>query len=147
MGLQTFQQAFPSPPTKLVNTDGTQTKDGQYLWLALWNRTGQSVGTPKIAVGLTAAATFALAQKNALIAADWNEFDTVASGGICAVPIVNVGSDFIVWNFGGFNLAIAPDPTQQIDALGLGAAYSLAQNKMQWFRCTAQNQLRSMQLG
>src|SRR5262249_3076822 len=142
-GLTPFPQQFLSSLQNPVvdPRSGGPTKDFYYLLLAFFNRTGKGTGAPVIATGLTAAATVALAQQNAPRAADWNELDTVASGGICAIPIVDVGSDFIVWNQGLHTLAVTPDPSQQIDALGNGVAYSLTSGKMQWFRCTAQNQL------
>src|SRR5699024_702388 len=82
-----------------------------------------------------------------LISADWNIFTTVPASGGAQIPPVNVGADFIVWNFGISNLLVTPQPTYQIDALSAGSPYSLAPNKMQWFRCTAPNQLLSTQLG
>ncbi len=152
MGLQTYAAQFlATPQTPIINPQtNAAVTNFYYMLLALFNRTGQGTGTPLIATGLTAAASFATAQTKgnpALIVNDWSVFNTVASGGVCAVPAVNVGSDFIIWNFGAHSLAITPQPTQAIDALGLGNPYNLAANKMQWFRCPTTNQMYSMQLG
>jgi hypothetical protein len=147
MGLQVYQTQLPPPQTPLVKPDGTPTTDGRYLFLALWNRTGKGPGGPVIATGLIATLNTVAAGAAPIIAADWNVFSTVPNAGICTIPIVNVEADFIIWNFGAHSLAITPDPTQQIDALGLGNPYNLNPNKMQWFRCAAPNQLYSMQLG
>lgn len=124
--------------------NGAATNDLYYLLLALFNRTGGGDGGVAIGNPLGAVAppgTLPLIQN------DWNVFTVVPAGGACQLPPVAVTADFIIWNFGANPLAITPQPNQEIDTLGAGAAYSLAVNKMQWFRCTAQNQLLSTQLG
>jgi hypothetical protein len=145
MGLQVYGQDMPPLQTPVVNA---QTFDASrnwwYLWLALFNRTGKSSGAPTIGNDLTAVVA---PDTLPLIQSDWNIFTAVPNGAAAQVPAVLPGSDFIVFNVGTSNLAVTPDPSYQIDALGAGRAYDLAPGKMQWFRCTAQNQILSMQLG
>lgn len=145
MPLLVYPRQMIAPAVAIVGPEASATKDLYYLLLALFNRTGQGNGAPIIAVGLTALVPGA--SPLPIIAADWNEFSTVPAGGACQIPLVAVGSDFIVWNFGANVLAVTPQAQQQIDTGGAGRAYNLAAGKMQWFRCTALNQLRSMQLG
>jgi len=137
---------YPLPPaqTPIVdpNTGALTAKDGRFLILALLNRTGGSSGAPSVGVGLTV-----IAGTPFNIVNDWNEFDTVPSGGIALIPTLNVGAEIIVYNGGANGLSVEPQPNMQIDALGLGIGYSLANLKMQIFRCFTPTQIRSMQLG
>jgi hypothetical protein len=135
---------YPLPPaqTPLVDPQtGALSLNGRQLLLALLNRTGGSSGAPSVGVGLVVGAT------PFNIVNDWSEFDTVPSGGIAIIPELTVGAEIIVFNGGVADLHITPQPDTQIDALGLGGAYSLTNLKMQVFRCFAPQQIRSMQLG
>jgi hypothetical protein len=137
---------YPLPPaqTPIVDpqTGALTSKDGRYLILALLNRTGGSSGAPSVGVGLVVVAGTPFNIVN-----DWSEFDTVPAGGIAVIPELTVGAEIIVFNGGVADLHVTPQPDTQIDALGLGGAYSLTNLKMQVFRCFAPQQIRSMQLG
>lgn len=143
MGIQGFPNGFPSPQTPIIDPEtGAFTKDGRYFLLALWNRTGQGPGLPTVAAGLAVLAGIPFG-----ITTDWSQFGAVAAGGIAVIPAISVGADAVVFNGGANSLLVKPQPTAQIDALGLGAGYPLAAGKMQWFRCVTPTQLNSMQLG
>lgn len=145
MGIQIYSEQMPQRQNVAVDSNTfALTKDFWYFLNSIWNRTGKNVGGAIVQVGLVATVAPATLP---MISADWNEFSQVPLNGACQLPALNAGADTIIFNFGANPLGVTPDPTQQIDALGLGIAYSLAITKMQWFRCTAQTQLRSMQLG
>lgn len=143
MGIQGYQQNFPGPQTALVNQQGGVTNDGRFLWLALWNRTGQGTGLPSVAAGqaIVAGTPFNLN-------ADITDFTAVPTGGVAQIPQLSVGAEFIVFNSDAVDaVAITPQPGVQIDGLAVGAAYSLAAGKMQWFHCVTPTLIRSTQLG
>lgn len=140
-----FAQAFPPPRTTFVALDNTLTKDGRYLLLSLYNRTGAGTGLPSVALGIVAKGS---GQTDALpLASDWNSVDTISTGSGVIIPVLAPGADCIVWNGGGNPLKVYPPVGSKIDALATNAAYSLAVNKMQVFRCLSQTLIRSMQLG
>jgi hypothetical protein len=144
VGINPFPQQFPPPQTPLIDkATGAASRDGSYLLLALWSRTGHGDGTPTIGPGL--AINDATVVFN--ITNDWNEFTAVPPGGACQLPQMAVGTDCIIWNDGANSLSVQPQRAAQIDALGAGAGYSLAAGKMQWFRCITPTQIKSMQLG
>lgn len=142
-GINPYPQEMPPAQTALVDSSsGAATKDGRYLWLALWSRTGEGDGVPRVAPNLVV-----VAGSMFNIVADWNEFITVPPGGGCLLPPLKVGTDCIIWNDDANSIDVNPQPNQQIDALGLGARYPLAAGKMQWFRCITPTLIKSMQLG
>lgn len=131
------------PNAVIINLkNGQWSNDGRNLIQALFNRTGGPPGVPNVQVGLIVTGdVFG-------ITGDWNEFDTVAGGGVAQLPDMVVGSDCIIYNGDAANaLSITPQPGVQIDALGFGVGYVLANTKMQWFRAWTPTQIRSMQLG
>lgn len=141
--LITYPYPLPPAPTPIVDpkTGALTAKDGRFLILALLNRTGGSSGAPSVGTGLVVGAD------PFNIVNDWSEFDTVPNGGIALIPLIAVGSEFVVFNGGLNSLAVTPQPSMQIDALGNGVGYALASLKMQVFRCFTPTQIRSMQLG
>ena len=144
MSLLTFPRGMPTSRKPLISAEGLIDNDWYYLLLSFFNRTGAGDGAPTIAINLTAIAPPDIPP---LINNDWSEFSTVPANGVAQIPPIVVGSDFIVWNFGANNLFVTPQAGVKIDTLAAGAAYSLAPNKMQEFRCTAPTQIRSTQLG
>ena len=123
---------------------GAFTTAGRNLIQALFLRTGGPPGVPNVQVGLSTITTDGSIFG---ITGDWNEFDTVAGGGVAQLPDMAVGADCIIYNGGVNALGILPQPTVQIDAGGVGLEYSLQMSKMQWFRAFTPTQIRSMQLG
>lgn len=148
MGINGYPVNFNPAQVQLFNPQtGQPSNQGLRFFLQLFGRTGSGSGLPSVGLNLVAAGN---AQANALqLSNDWNEVDSGAGGVI--FPQMQQGADIIVWNFSGNNLncypAIVSATPVQIDALGVNEPYILANNKMQWFRQTNYNQIRSMQLG
>lgn len=149
MGINGYPVNFNPSQVTLFNANGTLTNAGSRFLLQIYNRTGGGSGFPSVALGLIATGND---QGNALLlASDWNEVDTVANGAGVLIPVIAQGGDIIIWNFGLNDLLIYPSLNQtmpiQIDALGVNQPYSLVPTKMQRFRQTNYNQIRSTQLG
>ena len=121
---------------KLVDQNGVPFQDGRDLLLALFNRTGAGTGiipkvspVPLIATGSTIADALGLVT-------DWNLIGIVAAGTGVAIPPLKPGNDIEVFNGGANALKVYPfSSTAQIDALGNGAAFSLAPGKLRIFQC------------
>ncbi len=142
MGIQAFGFKLVAGGS-LVKPDGTGTTTFVNFLLSLFNRTGAGTGTPNVASGLTV-----IAGTPFVIGADWNQFTTVPAGGQAQLPALPVGTDCIIYNdAAAHSLGILPQPTVQIDALGAGAAYTLAHAKMQWFRSVTPTLIHSSQYG
>lgn len=149
MGINGFPTNFPPQKALLFDRDaGLMTQDGRYLFLSLFQRTGNGAGFPSVAINLTAQG---VGQSTGfLMGSDWNEFETVAAGSAAVIPIIETGGDIIVWNFGANTLNIFPSIALvpiQIDALGINQPYQLVTGKMQWLRQVSPTQIRSMKLG
>lgn len=149
MGINGYPVNFNPAQVSLLNANGTLTNAGSRFLLQIYNRTGAGSGFPQVALGLTA--TGADQNSALLLAADWNELDTVPNGTGVSIPVIAQGGDIIIWNNGANQLSVYPPFSAsmpvQIDALGNNEPYILNANKMQWFRQTNYNQIRSMQLG
>lgn len=144
MSIQAFGADGPTPQYPLVDPQtGFLTKNGRYLLLQLWNRTGQGTGiVPKVSAALVAAGvTIADALQ---LTADWNWVATIAAGtGVQILPL-KPGNDIEVWNAGANNLNVYPPSAAiQIDALGNGAPYVLAPGKFRAFQCWTPTQFLS----
>lgn len=138
MSIQAFNQDFPQPPTPIIDpATGALTRDGRYLLLALWNRTGKGTGiVPVVSPALVA--TGASIADALQLTNDWNNLGTVAAGAGCQILPLKPGNDIQVYNGGANPLAIyPPSALDQIDALGAGAPYSLAAGKLRIFECWA----------
>ncbi len=144
MGITAYPRKLPAPKQTVANDDGSITNDYRYLLLALYNATGQGDGVPNVQAGLAVVAGSIFN-----IVGDWNQFSSVGNGGAALLPSLVVGTDCIVWNDdgNGFVLTVKPQPSSQIDTLGLGNGYSLPAAKMQWFRQVTPTLIHSMQLG
>lgn len=141
MSIQAFQAQFSAnTPLQFIDPQtGVLTKTGQYLFLQLWNRTGQGTGIiPLVSDPLTATgATIADALQ---LVKDWNFFGTVVAGSGCQILPLKPGNDIQVFNGGAHAINIyPPDTASKIDALGPAAAYSLAPGKLRVFECWAIN--------
>lgn len=140
MSIGSFGQDFPQPQVGITEPKtGVLTRDGRYLLLTLYNRTGAGTGiVPNVSDPLIAAgASIADALQ---LTTDWNLFGTVAAGTGCQILPLKPGNDIQVYNGGANALNIYP-PTalDQIDALGAGVAYSLPAGKLRIFECWAIN--------
>src|SRR3974390_3138561 len=93
MGVVPYNQGFPPPLTQITDKNGAFTKDGRYLALALFNRTGQGDGVPNVLSGLPV-----VDGKVFTIVGDWNHFTSVAMGGVAQLPTLAIGTDCIVFN-------------------------------------------------
>ncbi len=148
MGIIAYPRKLPAPKQVVANDDGSVTNDYRYLLLALYNATGQGDGVPSVDSGPNGTGAIVSATAPYVIAADWTLFVTVPVGGQAQLPNLPVGCDAIIFNDDGAHaLGVLPQSTVQIDALGLGNAYSLAHAKMQWFRQVTPTLIHSMQLG
>lgn len=150
-----FPNSFPPPQTPLTDSQGRATKDGRYLWLALWNRTGAGNGIipvisgipPSVNTGLLVA--MGTTQANGLqLTDDWNYFGGVPNGAACILPPQVPGNvPTQVFN-GGVNPLlifppIVPGGGFQIDALGVNAGFTLNAGKLRIFECWSMTQLVS----
>jgi hypothetical protein len=151
MGINGFPQSFPTRDVLFIDGAGKITNTWLYLLLAYFNRTGAGTGTPSVAGGVVASGA---GQVDAFgLTKDWNSVDTVPGGSGVRLPIVNVGTDCVVFNGDGNSLKVypslvaPPNGPMQIDALGANAPYPLAAGKMQIFRCWTPGLIRSTQLG
>jgi hypothetical protein len=144
MGINNYPQNFPAPQTPLIAVQtGLPTQDLRFLLVALFNRTGQGAGSPIIKSGLAVVGGAVFP-----IIGDWNQFTSVANGGIAQLPAMSAGGDCIIWNDDPANaLSITPQNAVEIDVLGVNAGYMLAAGKMQWFRQVTPTLIHSMQLG
>lgn len=140
------QQNFPTGEDILVDRSGRMTQVGRFFWLSLWQRTGNGTGVPmEVDEGLTGTGS---AAADALeLAKDINVVTTTPASTGCIFPALQPGQIIVVMNHGANALAVYPPSDARIDALGLGAAYSLAAGKMQIFWCVSQTQYYSTQLG
>lgn len=151
-----FPNPLPSPQTPLVDAKGCATKDGRYLWLALWNRTGAGNGIIPVISGIPPSVNNALlvaagtTQADGLqLTDDWNYFGTVPAGAACVMPPQVPGNTPLQVFNGGLNpLLIFPPVVAgggfKIDALGLNAGFALAAGKLRIFECWSMTQLVSL---
>lgn len=137
-----FVQNFPSPKSAVVDKDGIPTKDGTYLLLALWNRTGQGQGVPiQVGTGVTAAGT---AQADATeLAVDWNVIGPTPANSGVRLQALQPGQAQRVYNDGANNLNIYPASGSSIDALAPNAPYVLASGARREFSALTATVLRS----
>jgi hypothetical protein len=147
-------QAFPfqwRPSTAIVDPKtGILTQYGQYLLLALYNRTGDGSGIP-LSVGNDLEATGATQQTALGLTNDYNEVLTGSGGGV-ALLALKPGQSQIVFNGSGGNIDVYPPAGSQIDSDGVNDPYLLGNDKTQIFTCwgllaSGAPYYRSLQLG
>lgn len=138
---QAFPYKFPQGPVIDLKT-GRFTTDGQFFNLSLFNRTGGSDGIgPMVSAPLTAAGN---SQATALLlAADWNDVETVPVGSGVIFPSMKPGTDIWVFNGNATSVNVYPFVGAAIDQLAVNAAFVLAQNKLRCFQCWGTAQFRS----
>lgn len=152
MSIQAFPIQWQANNPLVTPSTGVLTQFGQYLLLALYNRTGagsglpDSVGNNLRAVGLTQADALALIN-------DYNEI-TSDEGGNNGVILLSLkpSQAQIVFNGSADPINVYPPVGGNIDGLGLNVAYPLNQNKTQIFTCwglqtSGVPYYRSLQLG
>ncbi len=147
-----FPTGFPPPQTPLVDAQGRATKDGRYLWLALWNRTGTGNGIFPLISGISPSTSSAFLVASGTTQADglqltddWNFFGTVEAGVACVLPPQVPGNIATqVLNKGANPLLIFPPPGFEIDALGVNNAFTLNAGFLRIFECWSTTQLVSL---
>lgn len=138
MSIQSFVQNFfgPDPFTK---PNGTLTVNASKFLLQLWNRTGGGTGiVPKVSDNLISSGA-SIADALMLIA-DWNYIGTAAAGSGVQILPLKPGNDIWVLNKGAHTVNVYPPDGIEIDALGAGSPYALAQNKLRCFQCWTADQ-------
>lgn len=141
MSIQAFGQDFPQPQVKIIDPEtGALTRDGRYLLLALWNRTGKGTGIIPV-VSASLVATGSSIADALQLTADWNYFGNVGGGSGCQILALKPGNDIEVYNGDAIeSLAVyPPSAADQIDALGAGAPYLVLPGKLRIFECWAIN--------
>jgi hypothetical protein len=94
--IQLFPTNFPPSNTPIIDQQGAMSIPGMAFFRALWNRTGQNSGSPFATAD--ALSSIGTTQTTALVlAADWNNVTTVASGTGVLLPALTQGQ--MVWVF------------------------------------------------
>lgn len=142
MSIQRFAHNFFGADA-FTKADGTLMVNASKFLLALWNRTGGGTGIiPQVSDPLTATGANVVTALG--LTKDWNNVSDVPTGSGVQLPVMKPGNDCQVKNTGAHALKIYPaSPDVQIDALGNGAAFSLAAGKLRIFECWTSNQLDS----
>jgi hypothetical protein len=142
VSIQAFQQNFQQTRPLVDPKTGVLTVDGQYLLLALWNRTGQGSGiVPVVSPPLTATGS---GQGDALgLVADWNDVESVPGTSGVVMPILKPGNDITVYNGSGNSLNVYPFSGARIDIAAVNAAISMAPGELRYFQCWSTTQMRT----
>jgi hypothetical protein len=146
MSISKFQALF-QPRAQLVDQNGIPTTSyGTGFINALYQRTGAGTGIvpnvsdPLVATGATLATALGLTT-------DWNNITGGGAGtGVAIAAALNLqpGNDIWVVNASGTNKNIFPPSAAfQIDALGAGAPFVLANGKLRCFQCWSATQFYS----
>lgn len=144
--LKDNQQNLPPAATRFTDQSGSLTTIGRKFLQNLWNRTGEGPGVP-YQVELALQATGATAASALQLGVDWNELLTTPASSGVKLRTLKQGQVQTVFNGGANALSVYPPNGVQIDALGVGNAYSLAAGKTQFFGCWSTLQYRTVQLG
>jgi hypothetical protein len=133
VSIQSFVYQFFGAIAFIDKATGNLTKDGSRFLLALWNRTGAGTGiVPKVSDPLTA--TGADVGTALMLKDDWNVITAGANNAGVVMLALKPGNDIQVMNKGPNTYQVYPfDPAVAIDALGAGAAFSLAPGKLRIF--------------
>jgi len=140
--------ALFNPRSQLVDNNGVPTAAiGRGFLQAMYVRTGSGTGiVPIVSAPLTA--TGSTINDALQLGADWNYITTaVAGSGAAIASALNLqpGNDIWVFNFSGHSVKIyPPSVAAQIDALGAGDPYSLANGaRSRCFQCLTATQFSS----
>lgn len=142
-GAQVSAQFIPT--AALVDNNGIPTTSyGRGFLQSLFTRTGLGTGIQPIVSPPLAATGSGIATALQLIA-DWNQI-TSGTGGVAIAAALNLqpGNDIWVFNSSGVNQNVYPPNAQtQIDTLGAGSPYVLANGKLRCFQCWTSTQFHS----
>lgn len=133
MSIQRFAQLLFGADAFVDKGTGKLTVNAARFILALWNRTGGGTGiVPKVSDPLTA--TGADVGTALMLKDDWNVITAGANNAGVVMLALKPGNDIQVMNKGPNTYKVYPfDPAVAIDALGAGAAFSLAPGKLRIF--------------
>jgi len=142
MSFQSFQQNYQKTRPLVDPKTGILTVDGDYLLLALWNRTGLGSGiVPVVSPPLTATGS---SQSDALgLIADWNDVETVPASSGVIMPPMSPGNDITVFNGSGTTLNVYPFLGAKIDTGAVNAPFPLIAGERRCFQCWGTTQMRT----
>ena len=138
-----LEENFPGPSTPLVDKGGLMTQDGNFFWLKIWERTGGGSGviTNQGFVDLPNPGDPPVELPHDLNVLQNNNGDCILFSSL------QPGQQQWVFNNTAFAINVFPPSGFQIDALGVGVAYSLPSSKAQVYTCFDNNLIASLQLG